>query len=296
MSIGQLLIRCGLAHVRADRFVSRALERSRSLVHVLLSESLSAAEQASLTQCIYAQRQTYGPPGLWPWERAWFERDLPPAPARVLVGGCGSGRELKALLEQGYEVDGFEPVSSLLASARRALSGSARLWQLGYEDLAREPASAPAPAASLARERLELEGAAPYSAVILGWGSFSHVLERSVRERALLALDRLCPSGPLLLSFHAARPREPAQRARALEERVRSVGRGVRTLRGFARDGERPDAFLPHAGFIHTVSEEELRALARSVRREVRWGDQQRAYAHASFVPLAAPGEASPPA
>lgn len=268
-------MRCGLAHVRADRFVSRGLERSRTLLHGVLSESLSTAEQAALTQRIYALRETYGPPGLWPWEQAWFERDLPPPPARLLVGGCGSGRELRALVQQGYRVDGFEPVASLCASARRELPAGARLWQLGYEELARGVAAS------------ELGAEAPYEAVILGWGSFSHVIERRLREHAIRALDRLCPRGPLLLSFHAARPGEPTQRRSALEARVRWVGRGLRDLRGLAPSEDRPDGFLPHAGFIHTCREDELRELARCVRREVRWGDQPRAYGHATFVPEA---------
>lgn len=270
--LGPLLLRCALAHVRADRALSSALQRSRHVLQGLLSEALSPAEHAALTRRIYAQREVYGPPGLWPWERAWFERDLPPPPAKLLVGGCGSGRELRALAQQGYRVDGFEPVPSLLASARRALGDRARLFRLGYEELAGDGVNA------LAEE-------APYAAVILGWGSFSHVLERRRRELALAALSRLCPDGPLLLSYHAERPTDAAVRASRSASWGQRLGRGVRRLRRLAPNGEPPEAFLPHAGFIHTFSEPELCALARAVSRELRWGDQPRAYGHASLVP-----------
>src|SRR6266404_270873 len=44
--------------------------------------------------------------GLMPWEKAWYEGVLKTADAILLVG-CGTGRDLIALLELGYRVDGL---------------------------------------------------------------------------------------------------------------------------------------------------------------------------------------------
>ena len=48
---------------------------------------------------------------LFDWEETWFAQDLPPAPARILVGGCGWGREVRALKDRGYSVVGFDPLA-----------------------------------------------------------------------------------------------------------------------------------------------------------------------------------------
>ena len=40
----------------------------------------------------------------------------------------------------------------------------------------------------------------PYAAIVLGWGSLTHVLDPSARRRLLRACDRLCPTGPIVAS------------------------------------------------------------------------------------------------
>src|SRR6266404_1086167 len=58
--------------------------------------------------------------GLMPWERTWYGRVLKSADHIVLVG-CGTGRDLIALLELGYRVDGLDSSSRAVALARRLL-------------------------------------------------------------------------------------------------------------------------------------------------------------------------------
>jgi SAM-dependent methyltransferase len=272
---GELLLRAGLAYGRVYSALWSRLERARGAVGAFLHESLSDAERAQLVQRIFARLDGYGPATLLPWEARWFERDLPPAPARVLIGGCGAGRELAALAAHGYDVHGFEPSARLAHSARQLLGDDARVWTLSYEELLDEPAD---------------PSDAPYDAVICGWGSFAHVLDGSTRVRVLGALARLCPRGPLLLSFpfmtdaHAGN----AQHWRAPAERC---GRLVRRWRRLPPVATEPEEFLPHAGFVHRFDERELLELAGSLGRTLCWGERSDVYPHCT---LQARGHAEP--
>ncbi|MCI1192219.1 class I SAM-dependent methyltransferase [Calidifontimicrobium sp. SYSU G02091] len=65
--------------------------------------------------------------------------ELPPAPARVLDIGCGTGHLLRQLLDRGYEVDGVVPAADLARAVRRRLEGhrgrAPRLYECRFEDL-----------------------------------------------------------------------------------------------------------------------------------------------------------------
>src|SRR5712691_1464449 len=58
--------------------------------------------------------------GLMPWEKAWYERVLKAAD-HILLVGCGTGRDLIALLEIGYRVDGLDVSARAIELARRVL-------------------------------------------------------------------------------------------------------------------------------------------------------------------------------
>jgi hypothetical protein len=256
-----------------DAWVLRALEHSRTAVQAFLWESSSPTERGTLALSIYGRQKTYGPAGLSSWEESWYERDLPATPARVLVGGCGAGREMLALLQRGYDVSGFEPAASLCHSARNNLPNHAKIWQLRYEDLAHTTTTC-----------RELMADGPYAAVILGWGSFSHVLEQDMRERVVQVLARLCPAGPILLSVHLASRKAVVQRQSWLSRGARRAGRGVGKLRNLPEPIGRADILLPRAGFVHQFTEGELQELAGSIGRTVRWGDHQAAYCHVTLA------------
>jgi hypothetical protein len=267
--IGNLIEAGTVKYARAHGLVSRALEQSRMSLQSFLWESLGHDELSSITERLYDRQATYGPKGLFPWERVWYARDLPPAPARLLIGGCGSGREMVPLVEAGYEVCGFEPAGRLCGSARLALPGR-KIWQLRYEDLAMSGGG-------------ELASSAPYSAVILGWGSFSHILAAPMRARVIEVLHRSCPRGPILLSFHLAHSRAERQPGGMLERGASYLGGSVGRLRRLPRPAGNAPVFLPHCGFIHRFSELEIEGLARLVGRHVTWGDELRSYPHCSF-------------
>jgi SAM-dependent methyltransferase len=277
---GELIIRGGLAYGRAYSALWSRLERARVAVGTFLHEALSDAERAQMVHRLFARLESYGPEGLHAWEELWYQRDLPSAPARVLIGGCGGGRELAVLHARGYTVHGFEPSASLACAARRSLPED-RVWTLSYEDLLCDEASAPVVAH------------APYDAVILGWGSVAHVLDGATRERVLELLSRLAPRGPLLLSFpflfgthtgHAQRWRAPAE----------CLGKSLRRWRGLPDAATEPEEFLPHAGFVHCFSERELANLAKKLGRVLRWGERSDAYPHCSLLAPAARLEPGP--
>jgi SAM-dependent methyltransferase len=58
--------------------------------------------------------------GLMPLEKTLYDRFLKPAD-RILVVGCGTGRELIALLRLGYRVEGLDIASRAIALARQML-------------------------------------------------------------------------------------------------------------------------------------------------------------------------------
>jgi SAM-dependent methyltransferase len=75
--------------------------------------------------------------GLMPWEQEMFERVAAPR-TDVLVVGCGSGRDLFALIEQGCRVTGIDPAGDALDRAQRGLESrhlSAALIEGFFEDV-----------------------------------------------------------------------------------------------------------------------------------------------------------------
>ncbi len=143
-------------------------------------------------QCIeehYATRQvyrdaTYLTRGFWPFEQRALERYFPPPPARILVPGAGTGREVLALHAAGYQVEGFEPTPQMLELANRAL-GEAGI-------------------APLAHTTLQQWAAAPsgqFDGIFGGWALWSHILGHDERIAALRAFRSVCARGPVLLSF-----------------------------------------------------------------------------------------------
>jgi SAM-dependent methyltransferase len=120
--------------------------------------------------------------GLTPEEGVLFARALPPA-ARVLVVGCGAGREALALAGRGHRVVGLDPVAPLVEEARRlatTLGVQARFIA----------AAADAPGAP----------PGPFDAVVCARAVYAHTPTRRRRVALLGALARrLAPGGVLVL-------------------------------------------------------------------------------------------------
>ena len=201
--------------------------------------------------------------GLFAWEEAILAEFFPSPPAKVLVGACGGGRELLALAEKGYDVAGFEPAVALTEVARSIVPAK-RLLELqvaSYEELL--AGGSP------------LVAHAPFDAIILGWGSLSHLSVAATRLALLSTSRALCPTGPILLSWVHDAPSEEELQVRQL---LASLGLRTRD----ARVG-----YSPRGGFSRSYSHEEIFALAdQSGNRVLRFVDGD--YPHAIFGALAA--------
>jgi hypothetical protein len=252
------------------------MDAGRRGLGALVAEAMSAEELSALSPRLYSalwpvSTQTQG---LWDWEDAWFSARLPlPGPGvRVFVGGAGAGRESLPLRARGYQVDALEPAAALCAALARALGDEALALCATYEDVSRALLDgAGGPAAPLVGRR--------YDAVILGWGSLTHVMSAAERERTLRAAAALT-DGPILASFwlREAGPEGGDESSRA-HKLGRRIGRGL----GRARlSGEPPVGEL--SAFGHAFAPAELEALAGVVRRRVLWEGHSGGYPHVTLV------------
>jgi len=236
------------ALIALDERVDELRDAERQLRDELFFLLTRDADREALTIALYDRRTAYLPQsrqydGLHEWEVRFLRNPHFPHRGRILLGAAGGGRELRALTRLGYEVDAFEPAPALLAGARTVISAPGRgRVELGSYRTFVEGARGEGPLAEMLR-------GARYDAVVLGWGSFSHVYAREERRAVLTAMRALCPEGPLVLSFDTTprEKREPRSRAtRFLREQVLPR---VRKARG-EREPLEPLAFWPGIGFL----------------------------------------------
>lgn len=180
--------RLAAAVLATGRLPSLLSSTARAVVNGVWLGLLSEAAVTAVDELYYAGEEAYrtdpwNERGLFDWEREAVARHFP-AGGRVTVAACGGGREVLALLREGYAADGYESHDDLLGFAARFLT------RHGHGGRAH-----PCP-----RDAFPPDATA--DAAILGWGAYSLVHGRQRRQR-MLAQARAClPSdGPLLLSF-----------------------------------------------------------------------------------------------
>jgi len=121
--------------------------------------------------------------GLQIWEEVAIRRFFAPG-SRVLVAAAGAGREMIALAEAGFEVDGFDCSRTLVAAGQRALAERGIEGKLDWAP----PCGVPA-----------ISGT--YGAAIIGWNGYTYI---APRERRVAFLRSLAPhlgnGAPLLVS------------------------------------------------------------------------------------------------
>ena len=88
---------------------------------------------------------------------------------------------------------------------------------------------------------LRIQRDARFDAVLLGWGSFGHVLREADRLELLRACDRIAPGGPILLSIF-----EPRSKAIVTDT-----------------------YYTPWGGFLARPAAEELERHARALNRKL---------------------------
>lgn len=121
--------------------------------------------------------------GLMFWERALYDRVLKPED-HILVVGCGTGRDLIALLKLGYRVEGLDLAPRAIALARRMLQ---------REGLSAELYTGPIEAVALP---------ASFDAFIFSWFCYGYIPQAETRIEVLRKVKaRLNPGGRVLISY-----------------------------------------------------------------------------------------------
>jgi SAM-dependent methyltransferase len=142
---------------------------------------------------------------LFPWEERLFDSWLRPRD-RILLVGCGTGRDLVALLRRGHEVVGLDPAEGALRIA------AARLARHGLHAALHRAAA----------ESCEVRG--PFDAVVLSWYCYGYIVGADARRAALIRLRAaLSPGGRILLSYlsdEGVAPGTPRLRAMRLGARL----------------------------------------------------------------------------
>lgn len=127
---------------------------------------------------------------LMDWEQRLFDRFLR-RDDRILLVGCGTGRDLFGLLERGHRAEGLDLVPALVERARELLA------ERGHRP----------PLHAGAIESTELPGV--FDAVIFSWYCYSYVPGRRTRVATLARIRRhLAPGGRILISY-VRRSRDP---------------------------------------------------------------------------------------
>jgi len=122
--------------------------------------------------------------GLWPWEKSLYDRFLKPGD-RVLLVGCGTGRDLLALLKLGYRVEGLDVAPRAIALARQMLE---------TEDLVAELHTGPI-------EAVALPGS--FDAFVFSWFCYGYIPQLEARVGVLRKIKaHLNPGGRIVISYN----------------------------------------------------------------------------------------------
>lgn len=251
----------------------RRLERQASLLAEALSSGLwlgllSPEQLQQASDHFYCSgryqnypSQAYNQLGLWSWEERALQRHFQ-GRSRLLIAGIGGGREVLALQQRGYQVDGFECNPELLHSAQQLMA-------------AQPSANAEPPIlkAAPANQCPDFSQNAPYDGLIVGWATYMHIPGRQRRIAFLRSMAQYaCPDAPILLSFMV---RGSGQRSDRLRQQLAN---GLRRLRRQERV-ELGDGLLETLHLHRFIKEEVVEELEQAGFRFVAYHSAE--YGHA---------------
>jgi hypothetical protein len=220
----------------------------------------------------YSSGSAHNESGLFAFERDALEKHFPPPPAAILVGACGGGREIFGLLDRGYRIAAaYDPVERFIEALRK----DPRLFEIRD----RLCVGAHQNVESMPPLRQRSGTGTPVEAVVVGWGSYTHLRGAARRVEFLRSLRSLCPSGPVLLSFFVEVGGEGSRPARLRTQ-----------LRGFLGTTspmvETGDGLHRGQGAIHYFTEAALAAEATEAGYRVQhWQEHDFAAGHAILIP-----------
>jgi len=146
-------------------------------------------ERRYLTQSAPYSEESYLNSGLFLWEREAIRRYFPPG-GRILVAAAGAGREMIALADSGFLVDGFDCCAPLVESGQNALRKHHIDAKLIYAPSSTVPACG-----------------GHYDAVLVGFSGYMYIPGRARRIRFLRDLrDFLDAGAPVMVSFTEGSP------------------------------------------------------------------------------------------
>ena len=203
----------------------------------------------------HGQSVSAAEPSLFDWEAEFYRAHIPPA-SRVLLVGCGAGRDLIALAGFGHRVDGLDIAREALAACQIALEQrgiAARLYESAVEEA-----------------RIE----AQYDAVVFTWLGYAYIPGREARIGTLRTLRGILrPQGRILLTYQT----RPAGVSRVPGGFARLVAR----LTGSAWSPEHGDSFEVLRGpgplalhYEHRFNPAEVVAEAQAAGVRVLWHEQ----------------------
>lgn len=251
-----------------ERALTMSAGLLREATHGVLAAALHPDERSALGVALYESRLGTTREKLAPWEEAWFEADLPAPPGRILVGGAGDGREASWLAARGHHVAAFDPGTQATSRSQRALAASGGVAvRATYEEWA-----------AVVLDHRGIRDANPalsarYDGVLLGWTSVMHVTDDHERSRLIETCDRICPDGPILLTFYPADRARPRGRAHRMGLRL---GRRIARLRGGVELPADRESFGFACGFLRGWTVDEIESLAARFGRCAEWrGDDE---------------------
>jgi SAM-dependent methyltransferase len=173
--------------------VGRILERAATLFFYAAAgaarlRDLQTAIQREWREAGASQSETFTSSGLMEWEKDFYLRFLRPAD-RILIVGCGPGRDLLALLQLGYRAEGLDVVPECTETARRIL----------------EKRGLVAPLYTGSIETISLP--ANFDVFIFSWFCYCYIPQSDTRIQVLRKVSRhLNAGGRILISYLPCAP------------------------------------------------------------------------------------------
>jgi hypothetical protein len=225
----------------------------------------------------YVDGSAHNESGLFEFERHALERFFPAPPASLLVGACGGGREIFGLLERGYRIAAaYDPVAHFIEALRRdprLADTRGGLFIGAHQGVAAMPIIS-----ELVRRGNQVDG------VVVGWGSYTHLLRAERRIQFLRSLRAICPKGPVLVSFFVDEGTSEDERPSRLRASLRKL------LKTKPSQVETGDALHRGTGGVHYFTQATFADEARQAGYQVvHCQEHDFAAAHAVLSP-ASPG------